>query len=147
MSTKPPSTTVRTYLLLYNALCLTLWTTITLRLFLLLLALLLPPTAHLPAIHAAFFPLLQVTQSLALLEIVHAAMGIVRAALGTTAMQVASRLVVVYGVMGMFAGDGEKRGILGGRETRARVGDWGFVGCVTAWGVTECVSTAFLVLG
>ncbi|KMP08654.1 tyrosine phosphatase [Coccidioides immitis RMSCC 2394] len=133
-------TTSRAYLLLYNTASFALWSVITLRLFLLLA--LLVPTGHVAATYNALFPLLRVTQSLALLEIVHSLVGIVRAPVITTLMQVASRIVVVWGVMWMFAEErvGREMGILGGgRRGGGKLGDWGFVGCLGAWGVTECV--------
>jgi very-long-chain (3R)-3-hydroxyacyl-CoA dehydratase len=43
--------------------------------------------------------LLQTTQSLAALEVVHAGMGLVRSPVFTTAQQVASRLFVVWGIL------------------------------------------------
>lgn len=42
---------------------------------------------------------LQVVQSLAVLEVVHAGMGIVRSPVFTTAQQVASRLFIVWGIL------------------------------------------------
>ncbi|EAS27864.3 protein tyrosine phosphatase [Coccidioides immitis RS] len=140
-------TTSRAYLLLYNTASFALWSVITLRLFLLLA--LLVPTGHVAATYNALFPLLRVTQSLALLEIVHSLVGIVRAPVITTLMQVASRIVVVWGVMWMFAEErvGREMGILGGgRGGGGKLGDWGFVGCLGAWGVTECVRYGFFML-
>ncbi|EEP78472.1 predicted protein [Uncinocarpus reesii 1704] len=138
MSAKPPASSVPTktastgtrgYLFLYNAVSFTLWSIITLRLFLLLC--LLVPTGHLSAIYNALFPLLKLTQSLAMLEVLHSLTGIVRAPVMTTLMQVASRVVVVWGVMWMFAEArvGRELGILGGKSADGgRLGDWGFVG-------------------
>lgn len=42
---------------------------------------------------------LQITQSLAILEVVHAAVGLVRSPVFTTAQQVASRIFVVWGIL------------------------------------------------
>ncbi|TVY29891.1 putative very-long-chain (3R)-3-hydroxyacyl-CoA dehydratase, partial [Lachnellula hyalina] len=42
------------------------------------------------------------TQTVALLEVVHAATGIVRAPISTTAMQVASRILLVWGIVNPF---------------------------------------------
>jgi very-long-chain (3R)-3-hydroxyacyl-CoA dehydratase len=42
---------------------------------------------------------LQVTQTLAVLEVVHAATGLVRSPVFTTMQQVASRLFVVWGIL------------------------------------------------
>ena len=48
--------------------------------------------------------MVKVTQSLAVLEVVHAALGWVRSPVATTAMQVASRLWSVWGVVEAASG-------------------------------------------
>ena len=132
------------YLLLYNSTSLALWGTLTARLCLLLSP--LGPQTDISSIYDALFPLLRITQSLALLEILHSLFGLVRASVVTTAMQVASRIVVVWGVMHLFSEQavGVENGILGGGEVQ--LGDWGFIGCLGAWGVTECIRYGFFTL-
>lgn len=161
-SNKPPSKgpkgLTRLYLILYNALSFSLWATCTLRgAYLFLDSVILPATttdtnlsiasaanASLPHIFADIFsPLLLSTQTLATLEILHSLLGLVRAPIVTTAMQVASRILVVWGVMYLFGGEG---GIVGNAQNGAQLGDWAFLGCLSAWGVTECIRYGFFAL-
>ncbi|OJJ44081.1 hypothetical protein ASPZODRAFT_72461 [Penicilliopsis zonata CBS 506.65] len=121
----------RYYLLAYNAVSFGLWATCTLRAA--LLVILLAPTGHLPAVFGQVFsPLLVTAQSMALLEILHSLLGLVRAPVFTTAMQVASRLLLVWG--GALRGPG------------AQAGDLAFLGCLAAWGITECIRYGFFAL-
>ncbi|KAK1138604.1 hypothetical protein N8T08_002166 [Aspergillus melleus] len=152
---KGPQGLTRLYLVLYNALSFTLWATCTVRgLYLLVTTVILPATSPdtstnsetivntaLPAIfNDIYSPLLLGTQSLATLEILHSLLGLVRAPIFTTAMQVASRLLVVWGVMYLFGGgNGGEGAIVGNVEKGAQTGDFAFLGCLTAWGVTECI--------
>lgn len=55
-------------------------------------------------------------------------------------MQVASRLFVVWGVLYPFHGSivGAKGGDL--------LGEYGYLGCLLAWGVTECIRYGFFVM-
>ena len=104
-----PSSTKTQYLVLYNLLSLVLWGNI---LFRLALAFFLAPSASndptqgkypfLAVAHLATFDLVRWTQSLAVLEIIHALVGLVRTSPFTTAMQVASRLLLVWGVLEPF---------------------------------------------
>ena len=91
------------YLTAYNALCLVLWSTILGR------TVLLVPSLHahdkLHGLLEAVFPLLKITQTLALVEVVHAATGLVRSSPMTTALQVASRLFIVWGVLNHLPGN------------------------------------------
>ncbi|PGH21660.1 hypothetical protein AJ80_03093 [Polytolypa hystricis UAMH7299] len=142
------------YLLIYNTASFVLWATVTLRLATLLP--LLAPRGHVAAIYDQLFSLLLFTQSLALLEVFHSLLGIVRASVVTTSMQVASRILLVWGVMYVFSEGrmGAGKGLFGGSGELSgpskvavgdggRLGDWGFVGCVAAWGVTECIRYGF----
>lgn len=153
---KGPKGLTRLYLILYNALSFTLWATCTLRgAYLVATTVILPwknestsiaaaANAALPSIFADIFsPLLVGTQSLATLEILHSLLGLVRAPIFTTAMQVASRLLVVWGVMYLFHGED---GIVGSAQQGAQTGDLAFLGCLTAWGVTECIRYGFFAL-
>ncbi|PYI22558.1 phosphatase-like protein [Aspergillus japonicus CBS 114.51] len=121
------------YLTLYNALNFILWATCTVQ-GLTHLATGTPP----PLIFQHVYPLLRLTQTLALLEILHSLAGLVRAPVTTTAMQVASRILLVWGIMSPFQGR-----IVG--ATALQTGDYAFLGCLTAWGVTECIRYGFFV--
>lgn len=99
------------------------------------------------------------TQSLAALEIFHSLIGIVRAPVVTTGMQVASRFLLVWGVL--FAFPEVVRGnkiVVNGRvfetfdsldgggagwESLMPEGATAFVSLVLAWSVTECIRYAF----
>lgn len=146
---KKPSGLTRIYLFLYNLVSLGLWASCTLR-----TALLIPQHLEqhgsLSAIFAQVFPLLALTQSLAALEIVHSLVGLVRAPVVTTAMQVASRFLVVWGVMFAFHEGSdytpEGAGILGAAARDTQYGDYGFLGCMFAWGITECIRYGFFAM-
>ncbi|KAJ5772930.1 Protein-tyrosine phosphatase-like PTPLA [Penicillium paradoxum] len=134
-----PSGLTRAYLFLYNTLNLFAWGTCVVY-----TASLLPShvsTKTLPKVfNLTFSPLLLATQSLALLEVVHSLVGLVRAPFMTTAMQVASRLLLVWGIMAQFGGE-----IVGaGRDTQ--LGDYAYLGCVTAWGITEVIRYGFFAI-
>ncbi|RAL16087.1 protein tyrosine phosphatase-like domain-containing protein [Aspergillus homomorphus CBS 101889] len=145
-TTKPPvkrakpttnNPLTKPYLTLYNALNFTLWATCAVHGLTLLGAGTAPPT-----IFHKVYPLLQATQSLALLEILHSLAGLVRAPVTTTAMQVASRILLVWGIMYPFQGE-----IVGNEGVgSAQTGDYAFLGCLAAWGVTECIRYGFFVL-
>lgn len=68
------------------------------------------------------------TQTLALLEVVHAAVGIVRAPVGTTVMQVSSRLLLVWGVVDRFPNLAKSAG---------------YSSMLIAWSVTEVVRYSY----
>lgn len=70
------------------------------------------------------------TQTLALLEVVHSAVGIVRAPIGTTLMQVSSRLLLVWGIVNNFPFVARSAG---------------YSSMLFAWGVTEVVRYGFFV--
>lgn len=76
--------------------------------------------------------LLAFTQSLAVLEIVHAATGLVRSPVPTTAIQVFSRMLLVWGVSERF--------------DSAASNPW-FTSMVLAWSITECVRYPFYANG
>lgn len=121
-----------TYLTAYNALSLVLWTYLTIRALVSA-----PPLAASGRLHELYLdllhPLLAGTQSLAVLEIFHAAAGLVRASAATTAIQVVGKNLVVWTVMAAFPE------IVVGRDGRGAAGIWPFFGCVVFWGVSEIV--------
>ncbi|EED15003.1 phosphatase-like protein (PTPLA), putative [Talaromyces stipitatus ATCC 10500] len=163
---KPVSGLTRTYLFLYNLLNFTLWATCTVRTALRLFEKQQQnDLQNVSSIPTEIFPLLVVTQSLAALEILHSLLGIVRAPLITTAMQVASRFVVVWGIMYTFREGSElydsvlskyfsdipfvqqavSDGLMG-VSGKLQYGDLAFFGCMFAWGITECIRYGFFVL-
>ncbi len=82
---------------------------------------------------------------MALLEIVHAVVGLVRASPITTAMQVASRILVVWVVLGMFPQVVATTNSLGRSVQGSSLGPAAFAGILLAWGSTECIRYAFFV--
>ncbi|KAK4979563.1 hypothetical protein LTR66_010442 [Elasticomyces elasticus] len=91
----PPS--LRTgYLILYNFVSTILWLTVLGRVALTL------PLAGTQGVRASVAEFAKWTQTLAVLEVGHAVSGIVRAPLLTTIMQVASRLLLVWGIVHNF---------------------------------------------
>ncbi|RDW88727.1 very-long-chain (3R)-3-hydroxyacyl-CoA dehydratase [Coleophoma cylindrospora] len=84
------------YLIIYNFASAVLWTAVLGR------VLLLVPLVGFGRAYQGVGVFTKWTQTMALLEVVHAATGIVRAPISTTAMQVASRLLLVWGVVNNF---------------------------------------------
>lgn len=127
------------YLTAYNGLSFMLWAYLTLR------ALASSPTLVADGcLHQLYsellFPLLATTQSLAVLEIIHAAAGLVRASPVTTAIQVVGKNLVVWTVMAAFPE------IVVGTDGRGAAGTWPFVGCVVFWGFAEVVRYGYFVV-
>ncbi|KAK8117457.1 uncharacterized protein PG998_005738 [Apiospora kogelbergensis] len=83
------------------------------------------------------FPLLAFTQTLAFLEVAHAALGLVGASAATTALQIGGKNLVVWTVMARFP----ELFITAADES----GPMGFLGCVLAWGFSEMIRYAFFV--
>lgn len=137
-SSSPSSSRTRTptqlYLLIYNTVSLLLWSTLTLRL-LLLLPLVPPPIT--PHIHAALSVFARTTQTLALLEPLHALFGLVRAPVATTAVQVASRLLLVWGIVTPYPR------IVTDADAS---GSWAYLTMLGAWGCAEIVRYGFFAL-
>ncbi|RMZ89379.1 hypothetical protein DV736_g3386, partial [Chaetothyriales sp. CBS 134916] len=131
------------YLVLYNAVSLALWSTITLRALLLIPVLATKDKLH--GLFEALFPLLKWTQTLALLEILHALLGLVRASPITTFMQVASRIVVVWGVLDRYPDIVSTKNVWGRPVAGERGCSYAFAGIVLAWGVTEIIRYGFFV--
>lgn len=138
--------TKKNYLIAYNGTSLVLWAIITLRTVLLIPILFVHEQLY--DLYGALHPLLSFTQSLAILEVIHSAVGIVRASPLTTAMQVASRLLVVWGVVGAFPEIVVRNQLYGVRTHYFAGTAWGphaYLGILLAWGVTECIRYGFFV--
>lgn len=141
---KKATSSKSTYLLLYNGISFALWSIVTLRAIILIPLLLQHDALH--ELYNALFSFLRSTQTLALLEIVHAAIGLVRASPVTTAMQVASRLMLVWGVLNLYP-DQLIRTIntMGKSEPSTVGGPIALAGCHLAWGITEMIRYGFFV--
>jgi very-long-chain (3R)-3-hydroxyacyl-CoA dehydratase len=138
----PARSPTQSYLFLYNLLSCGLWSTILLRLLLLLPLLYFfhqtistsstPTTFHPASIHEALHLFVRNTQTLALLEPLHSLFGLVRAPLSTTMMQVASRILLVWAIVH--------------RHPDIAADSWAFTTMVLAWSLAEVVRYGFFVL-
>lgn len=124
----PPSAAARGYLLLYNLSMTVGWSLVLARLAASLSA---APGAH-AAAYAAAAPALRVAQTGAALEVAHAACGLVRAPVATTALQVASRLLLLWGATEPLPA------VRGAAAASSMVG---------AWALTEIPRYAFFAWG
>lgn len=84
------------YLKVYNAIAGLLWVLVLARLMILY------PLVGPEYVSGGLANFVTWVQTLAVLEVLHAALGLVRSSVLTTAMQVASRLLVVWGVVTLF---------------------------------------------
>ncbi|KAI4163452.1 MAG: hypothetical protein LQ342_002959 [Letrouitia transgressa] len=116
------------YLSLYNAISAIMWLSIFGRVVLLL------PLTGPASVYEGAGDFTKWTQTAAVLEIVHSALGLVRAPLLPTLVQVASRLAVVWGVVGAFPD-----------ATAAAQGPW-YSSMLLAWSATEVVRYGYFVL-
>ena len=138
-----PASPAQNYLVAYNAICLVLWSIIALRAFFLIPTLFALEKTH--QLLDALFSLLKWTQTIALLEIAHAIVGLVRASPLTTAMQVASRILVVWVVLGMFPQIVSTTNSFGRSVAGSTLGPIAFSGILVAWGTTEVIRYGFFV--
>jgi len=115
--TAPKVTLKARYLYVYNLLSFVLWIIVLRR------------GAQPPPQDPSLLTYVRWAQTFALAEVLHALFGIVRAGVFTTAMQVASRLLLVCGVIWLFPE------MLRADPRNA----WAYTGMMVAWGVTECV--------
>lgn len=127
------------YLTAYNGVSLVLWTYLTARALVFAPSLAASGRLH-ELYHDLLWPLLAGTQLLAVLEIFHAAVGLVRASVATTAIQVIGKNLVVWTVMVAFPE------IVVGTEGRSAAGVWPFAGCVVFWGVSEIIRYGYFVV-
>ncbi|KAI5862290.1 tyrosine phosphatase-like protein [Durotheca rogersii] len=135
-SSSSSSTIKNGYLVLYNAASATLWLTVLGRVAAANVA--GGPELAYPAVGE----FCKWTQTLAGLEVLHSLLGIVRAPLFTTFMQVFSRYAIVWGVTGLFSGLA--------RGEVARSGDLysavAYSAMLSAWGATEVIRYSFFAL-
>ncbi|KAI1424561.1 PTPLA-domain-containing protein [Xylaria sp. FL1777] len=132
----------RHYLLLYNTLSLLSWTYLTAR----LLSHFVAPTpttgdAEAEAAAATNLALVTAVQSAAALEILHAALGLVRASPGAAAVQIGGRNLVVWTVMRRFPdlvvfGYGDGYGY----------GPVAFRSCLLVWGCSDVLRYSLFVV-
>ena len=92
--TKPTPPLVRTYLIAYNLVSCLLWSYV----WFLIVQHLLTAPHPIKTLYSHIHRPLQLTQSLAALEILHSLLGLVRSPVLTTALQVSSRLFIVWGI-------------------------------------------------
>lgn len=95
----PPLTkgeVAKEYLSAYNAVCALLWFSVLGRVVLLV------PITGVESVYEGAGDFTKWAQTVAVLEIVHSAFGLVRSPLLTTFMQVASRILIVWGVVNQF---------------------------------------------
>jgi very-long-chain (3R)-3-hydroxyacyl-CoA dehydratase len=131
------------YLLAYNGFSLFLWTIVTLRAAFLIPTLL--AHSRLEGLFEALSTFLKWTQTLALLEVIHSLIGLVRASPITTAMQVASRILVVWGVLYLYPEVVAKANPIGRIVKGAPGGTYAFAGILMAWGITEVIRYGYFV--
>lgn len=146
--TPSPVPIKRQYLVIYNASSLLLWSSLLGRIAL------IPPLAGLSHVYPSTGTFARNVQTLAIAEILHSLLGLVRAPVTTTGMQVASRLLLVWGIVWLFGqqlltsstdnrpwGKGSLMRDRYGKEqeSAARWNQLGYLGMMTAWSVTECV--------
>jgi very-long-chain (3R)-3-hydroxyacyl-CoA dehydratase len=124
---RPGRTSLKTkYLLTYNSVSALLWLNILIRV--LSYSSPVPSPAALYATTGAFA---RWTQTLALLEIAHALTGLVRSGVATTALQVASRVTLIWWIVELYQGPA--------------AGEKAYVSMLGAWSLTEVVRYAYFV--
>ncbi|KAK6611572.1 protein tyrosine phosphatase-like protein [Botrytis cinerea] len=113
------------YLILYNFVSALLWLVVLGR------VLLLVPLVGFGRLYPAVGTFVKWTQTMALLEVVHAALGVVRAPISTTGMQVASRLLLVWFIVNPFPWVAKSTG---------------YSTMLIAWSVTEVIRYSYFVI-
>ena len=127
------------YLSTYNGLSFVLWAALTWRTLASAQSLAAEGQLH-QLYHELLHPLLVGTQSLAILEVLHAAADLVRASPVTTAIQVVGKNLVVWTVMVAFPR------IVVGQDGRGAIGVSPFVGCIVFWGFAEMIRYGYFVV-
>ncbi|APA11087.1 hypothetical protein SS1G_03177 [Sclerotinia sclerotiorum 1980 UF-70] len=113
------------YLILYNFVSSLLWLVVLGR------VLLLVPLVGFGRLYPGVGQFVKWTQTVALLEVVHAAIGVVRAPVSTTSMQVASRLLLVWFIVNPFPWVAKSAG---------------YSSMLIAWSVTEVIRYSYFVI-
>lgn len=144
-SSAPATSFKQQYLILYNATSLLLWTGLFAHVAYIIY------TSGTGQIYNQSAKLLRNVQSLAVLEVIHSLIGVVRAPTGTTAIQVASRLLLVWGIVGLFGDsillESKARNAFGiGQERHVRNNQMAYLSMFVAWSITECVRYSYFVL-
>ncbi|ESZ98355.1 hypothetical protein SBOR_1233 [Sclerotinia borealis F-4128] len=113
------------YLILYNFVSAILWLVVLGRVTLLV------PLVGFGQLYPSVGQFIKWTQTMALLEVVHAATGVVRASISTTGMQVASRLLLVWLIVNPFPFVAQSAG---------------YSSMLIAWSVTEVIRYSYFVI-
>ncbi|KAF2087856.1 PTPLA-domain-containing protein [Saccharata proteae CBS 121410] len=125
LPTPPKSTTKQNYLIAYNAVSAFLWFSVLAR------VVTLTPIVGPRNVFGGVDEFVRWVQTLAVMEVAHAAFGIVRAPLLTTLMQVSSRLLLVWGIAYPFPS-----------STSASIA---FPSMLLAWSITEVIRYTYFV--
>jgi very-long-chain (3R)-3-hydroxyacyl-CoA dehydratase len=118
------------YLIAYNTLSACLWSIVLSR------TILLTCTAGPERIYPTIGDFVKWTQTLAGLEILHSLIGIVRTPVLTTLMQVASRFLLVWGIVDQFPN----------LVMKTEIGPWAYASMLLAWSFTEVVRYTFFAM-
>ncbi|KAL7627142.1 hypothetical protein AAE478_003918 [Parahypoxylon ruwenzoriense] len=128
------------YLILYNAVSATLWLTVLGRVV----------AANVAGGPLAVYPttgeFCKWTQTLAGMEVLHSLLGIVRAPLFTTFMQVFSRYAIVWGITGLFPALALGRSDGGGGGGGDVLSSTAYSSMLVAWATTEVIRYSFFAL-
>ncbi|KAF9973177.1 hypothetical protein BGZ73_003616 [Actinomortierella ambigua] len=126
---KPQHPVIKGYLILYNWASFAAWGYVLVQ----TLATLLAAQGDYTKVYGVVGDHLIWIQTGALLEVVHALLGFVKSPVGTTAMQVASRLLLVWGICWLFPLP----------EVRNY---WAFTSMTIAWSITEIIRYSYYAL-
>lgn len=134
----------RQYLVVYNAVSFLLWAS-------LLGRTVLASTAGIRHVYPQSGTFARNVQTLAVLEVLHSLVGVVRAPIMTTGIQVASRLLLVWGIVHMFGDSmllGSKvKSTLGlGQDPVVQHNQLAYLGMLVAWSLTEVVRYSYFVV-
>jgi very-long-chain (3R)-3-hydroxyacyl-CoA dehydratase len=117
---------IKTYLIAYNSLSLIAWATVFYHLVSLYL------DGHYSRIYLPISDLVKYTQTFALIEVLNTALRLVRASVFTTAIQVASRLLLVWAISDNFPN-------IVGKEIA-------YPTMILAWSITEVVRYGYYIV-
>ena len=106
--TKPQAPLVRLYLIAYNLVSAAGWAAV----WLLIVHHMATASSPISSLYSRIQLPLQLVQTLAAVELLHAALGLVRSGVLTTAMQLSSRLFVVWGVLHLLPPSRSQLGLL-----------------------------------